>query len=81
MLSPKRVICPPKTLICPPKRFVLFLFPNSVAHYWFVNEVQSAQISRIRLVVVRLGIIDRCSLINNFKPTLKTFYHHLNDLV
>ena len=29
-----------------------------VAHYRFVNEVRSARISRIRLVVVRLDIID-----------------------
>ena len=50
----------------------------SVAHYRRVNQVQSAG---IRLVRAWLGIymyINRS--INNFKATLKTFYHHSNDL-
>ena len=48
-----------------------------MVHYQFVNEVQSARISRIRLVVVQLkevAPVEHNRSINNFKPTLKTFY-------
>ena len=49
-----------------------FSIPN-VTHYRFVNEVQSARSI--------CGSAGHNRSINNFKVTLKTFYHHLNYLV